>query len=66
MTGCMLYSLYCFHFLSILQMTASQTSIFTGEEERFAFIRTVSRLQEMQGDDYWNTDHIPPRQNTIE
>ena len=30
-------------------------SIFTGEEEVFAFERTISRLQEMQGDEYWNT-----------
>ena len=31
-----------------------EASIFTGEEEVFAFERTISRLQEMQGDDYWN------------
>ena len=30
-------------------------SIFTGEEEVFAFERTISRLQEMQSEDYWHT-----------
>ena len=30
-----------------------QASIFTGEEELFAFERTVSRLTEMQTADYW-------------
>ncbi|XP_061167466.1 AFG1-like ATPase [Saccostrea echinata] len=29
-------------------------SIFTGEEELFAFERTVSRLTEMQTEEYWN------------
>ena len=29
-------------------------SIFTGEEELFAYDRTVSRLSEMQTQDYWN------------
>jgi protein AFG1 len=28
-------------------------SIFTGQEEIFAFDRTVSRLSEMQASDYW-------------
>jgi protein AFG1 len=39
---------------------AVQASIFTGEEEVFAFERTISRLQEMQGHEYWNirdSDH---------
>ncbi|WAR07036.1 AFG1L-like protein [Mya arenaria] len=35
--------------------TDSNTSIFTGEEELFAFERTVSRLTEMQTDAYWNS-----------
>lgn len=29
-------------------------NIFTGEEEIFAFDRTLSRLSEMQNEDYWN------------
>ncbi|KAJ8314746.1 hypothetical protein KUTeg_006896 [Tegillarca granosa] len=32
----------------------AQSSIFTGEEELFAFERTVSRLTEMQTAEYWN------------
>lgn len=32
----------------------SRASIFTGEEELFAFSRTVSRLTEMQTEEYWN------------
>ncbi|XP_055838054.1 putative ATPase N2B [Episyrphus balteatus] len=31
----------------------SKTSVFTGEEEIFAFDRTISRLFEMQTKDYW-------------
>lgn len=31
----------------------SKASIFTGEEELFAFDRTVSRLTEMQTEEYW-------------
>lgn len=36
-----------------LQDAASSLSIFTGEEEVFAFQRTVSRLTEMQTEEYW-------------
>ncbi|ALC42484.1 CG8520 [Drosophila busckii] len=32
---------------------ASQSSVFTGEEELFAFDRTISRLYEMQKREYW-------------
>lgn len=32
----------------------AKANIFTGEEELFAFDRTVSRLAEMQTEDYWN------------
>uniref|UniRef100_A0A1B0GJ93 Atpase n=2 Tax=Lutzomyia longipalpis TaxID=7200 RepID=A0A1B0GJ93_LUTLO len=34
--------------------TESTSSIFTGEEELFAFDRTMSRLAEMQTPEYWN------------
>ncbi|XP_077862617.1 AFG1-like ATPase [Saccoglossus kowalevskii] len=32
---------------------AANSSVFTGEEEVFAFERTVSRLVEMQTAEYW-------------
>lgn len=28
-------------------------NVFTGDEEAFAFDRTISRLAEMQGNEYW-------------
>ena len=31
-----------------------RASIFTGEEELFAFERVMSRMTEMQTQDYWN------------
>ena len=34
------------------------TSMFSGEEELFAFDRTISRMHEMQTDDYWNRKEI--------
>lgn len=37
-----------------LQLTDQSASIFSGEEEMFAFDRTVSRLSEMQTESYWN------------
>ncbi|KAK6488608.1 AFG1 like ATPase a isoform X2 [Huso huso] len=40
--------------LGLCHDSASSLSIFTGEEEVFAFQRTVSRLTEMQTDQYWN------------
>ena len=46
----------------VFQDEGGQASIFTGEEEVFAFERTISRLQEMQGEEYWHTrdrDHAP-------
>ncbi|CAJ1073320.1 AFG1 like ATPase a [Xyrichtys novacula] len=39
--------------LGLKRDEASSLSIFSGEEERFAFQRTVSRLTEMQTEDYW-------------
>ena len=40
-----------------------EASIFTGQEEIFAFERTVSRLTEMQGEEYWTSSpHTPPSQ----
>lgn len=31
----------------------TDASVFTGEEEMFAFDRTISRLYEMQKKEYW-------------
>ncbi|XP_030638657.1 AFG1 like ATPase a [Chanos chanos] len=39
--------------LGLKRDAASSLSIFTGEEEIFAFQRTVSRLTEMQTEEYW-------------
>ncbi|KAI4884591.1 hypothetical protein NFI96_034545 [Prochilodus magdalenae] len=39
--------------LGLKRDAASSLSIFTGEEEVFAFQRTVSRLTEMQTEEYW-------------
>lgn len=39
--------------LGLKRDAANSLSIFTGEEEVFAFQRTVSRLTEMQTEDYW-------------
>lgn len=36
----------------------ANASIFSGEEESFAFGRTVSRLSEMQTDNYWDLQNI--------
>nr|XP_060609126.1 AFG1-like ATPase [Anolis sagrei ordinatus] len=40
--------------LGLSQDSASALSMFTGEEEIFAFQRTISRLTEMQTEQYWN------------
>ncbi|XP_040839798.1 AFG1-like ATPase isoform X2 [Ochotona curzoniae] len=40
--------------LGLSQDSAEGLSMFTGEEEIFAFQRTVSRLTEMQTEQYWN------------
>ena len=34
--------------------TADRASIFTGEEELFAYDRTISRLTQMQTQEYWS------------
>ncbi|KAM8737733.1 AFG1 like ATPase a [Acanthopagrus schlegelii] len=39
--------------LGLKRDEASSLAIFSGEEERFAFQRTVSRLTEMQTEEYW-------------
>ena len=53
-----------FMFSHILQKDQEyEASIFTGEEEIFAFERTVSRLREMQGEEYWSMDRKIPRPN---
>ncbi|XP_030092133.1 AFG1-like ATPase isoform X3 [Serinus canaria] len=40
--------------LDLSQDSAKGLSVFTGEEEVFAFQRTLSRLTEMQTEQYWN------------
>ncbi|XP_043204892.1 putative ATPase N2B [Amphibalanus amphitrite] len=40
--------------LKLTNDSLTEASIFTGEEELFAFERTVSRLAEMQTADYWS------------
>ncbi|XP_066469300.1 AFG1-like ATPase [Tiliqua scincoides] len=40
--------------LGLSQASAEALSMFTGEEEIFAFQRTISRLTEMQTEQYWN------------
>nr|XP_020863810.1 lactation elevated protein 1 isoform X2 [Phascolarctos cinereus] len=40
--------------LGLSQDSAESLSMFTGEEEVFAFHRTISRLTEMQTEQYWN------------
>ncbi|XP_074043395.1 AFG1-like ATPase isoform X2 [Macrotis lagotis] len=40
--------------LGLSQDSAESLSMFTGEEEIFAFHRTISRLTEMQTEQYWN------------
>lgn len=40
-------------FCVLMQDSAKGLSMFTGEEEIFAFQRTVSRLTEMQTEQYW-------------
>lgn len=37
-----------------VQSDAHSSAIFTAEEEIFAFERTISRLTEMQTEQYWN------------
>ncbi|XP_041828401.1 AFG1 like ATPase a isoform X2 [Melanotaenia boesemani] len=39
--------------LGLKREEASSLSIFSGEEEKFAFQRTISRLTEMQTEEYW-------------
>lgn len=53
-----MYEIYIFYLST--QETASG-NVFTGEEEVFAFERTVSRLAEMQGKEYWAQWLAPPQ-----
>ena len=39
--------------LKLTSKAAANTSIFTGEDEAFAWSRLVSRLNEMQSEQYW-------------
>lgn len=39
--------------LNLTIKAATATSIFTGEDEAFAWSRLVSRLNEMQSEQYW-------------
>ncbi|XP_071800779.1 AFG1-like ATPase [Asterias amurensis] len=39
-----------------MDVSSSSASIFTGEEELFAFERTISRLTEMQSEEYWKSN----------
>lgn len=43
-----------FHVLTF--QTDAKANVFTGDEEIFAFDRTVSRLMEMQSSDYWKNN----------
>ena len=45
---------FCFVLCFGNQDSAEGLSMFTGEEEIFAFQRTLSRLTEMQTEQYWN------------
>ncbi|KAK3729631.1 hypothetical protein RRG08_006108, partial [Elysia crispata] len=40
----------------------ANSSIFTGEEELFAFDRVISRLTEMQTKEYWEFDQTELKQ----
>lgn len=44
--------LFCF--VLFRHQDSAGLSMFTGEEEIFAFQRTISRLTEMQTEQYWN------------
>ena len=47
-------SIHVCMYISVLQDSdKSKASIFTGEEELFAFERVVSRMAEMQTKEYW-------------
>ena len=43
-------------FISLQKDANSGASIFTAEEEIFAFDRTKSRLSEMQTEQYWSSE----------
>ncbi|XP_059032918.1 AFG1-like ATPase isoform X1 [Mustela lutreola] len=51
--------------LGLSQDSAEGLSMFTGEEEVFAFQRTLSRLTEMQTEQYWNEGDRSKKQEWI-
>ncbi|XP_004468471.1 AFG1-like ATPase isoform X1 [Dasypus novemcinctus] len=51
--------------LGLSQDSMEGLSIFTGEEEIFAFQRTVSRLTEMQTEQYWNEGDRSKKQPSL-
>lgn len=56
-----------FKYLSYFLQTGIDVnaSIFTAEEEIFAFERTVSRLSEMQTEQYWKTPGTRKKQEDL-
>ena len=43
----------------------AQASIFTGEEELFAFQRAISRIKEMQTESYWQLQEDSRSSNQV-
>ena len=47
--------------LQLTESEAKEMNLFTGEDEMFSHKRALSRLYEMQCNDYWNVPHKPGR-----